>query len=89
MSVIASTMAHSLCAAILFASGVAAQSGGIQRGLQYGENWVPTNKDSSIVAKNFPDVNITLLSPAFLDPETIPTRFQNGTEGPTDDADLG
>ncbi|KAH6962815.1 hypothetical protein DER45DRAFT_480086 [Fusarium avenaceum] len=70
------------------ASVVTAQSGGIQTGLRYGENWAPTIKDSSLVAANFPDVNITLRSPAFLNPERVPVRFANGSEGPTDDIEL-
>ncbi|KAF4972238.1 hypothetical protein FSARC_1135 [Fusarium sarcochroum] len=53
-------------------------------GLQYGDNWVPTVKDSRLVAANFPNVNVTLRSPAFLSPDKLPTRFSNGTEGPTD-----
>ncbi|KAK8121570.1 hypothetical protein PG984_010240 [Apiospora sp. TS-2023a] len=61
-----------------------AQSGGPQSGLKYGENWLPTVKDSDLVAQNFPDVDIELLSPAFLDPQSVPSRFANGTEGPTD-----
>ncbi|KAI7909530.1 hypothetical protein M0657_011802 [Pyricularia oryzae] len=47
---------------------VAAQSGGIQTGLSYGSNWVPVTKDFKIVAQNFPDVDIKLLSPAFINP---------------------
>jgi hypothetical protein len=82
-------MSRALCAGALFASGSFAQSGGPQRELQYGENWVPTVKDSDLVAANFPDVNITLHAPAFMDPSTVPERFANGTEGPTDDMDLG
>ncbi|KAF5024813.1 hypothetical protein F66182_3052 [Fusarium sp. NRRL 66182] len=70
------------------ASVVTAQSGGVQTGLRYGENWVPTVKDSRLVAANFPDVNITLRSPAFLNPEKVPARFSNGTKGPTDDIEL-
>lgn len=70
-------------------SSVAGQSGGIQRGLQYGENWAPTTKDSDLVSANFPDINITLRSPAFLNPGKVPARFSNGTEGPTDDIELG
>ncbi|KAJ3548775.1 hypothetical protein NM208_g853 [Fusarium decemcellulare] len=77
-----------LYALAALASTVAAQSGGIQRGLQYGENWAPTSKDSDLVAANFPDVNITLRSPAFLNPDKVPARFSNGTEGPTDDIEL-
>ncbi|KAI3580466.1 hypothetical protein IWW34DRAFT_619089 [Fusarium oxysporum f. sp. albedinis] len=69
-------------------SSVAGQSGGIQRGLQYGENWAPTTKDSDLVSANFPDINITLRSPAFLNPGKVPVRFSNGTEGPTDDIEL-
>ena len=66
-----------------------AQSGGIQSGLQYGENWLRTVKDSELVAQNFPDVDIELLSPAFLDTKSVPDRFTNGTEGPTDHMELG
>lgn len=83
------TMANRLYTGILLASSVVAQSGGPQGGLQYGENWVQVTKDSDIVAANFPDVNITLLSPAFLDPSTVPDRFSDGSEGPTDDIELG
>lgn len=83
------TMTSRLLVGAVFASAVLAQSGGIQRGLQYGENWVTTTKDSDLVAANFPDVNITLLAPAFLDPSTVPARFANGSEGPTDLFDLG
>lgn len=82
-------MSRTFLAGALFASGILAQSGGIQTGLQYGENWAPTIKDSSLVAANFPDINITLLAPAFLDPSTVPSRFTNGSEGPTDLLDLG
>jgi hypothetical protein len=82
-------MAGRLLAGAVLASTVLAQSGGIQRGLQYGENWVPTTKDSDLVAANFPDVSIALLAPAFLDPSTVPGRFANGSEGPTDLFDLG
>lgn len=83
------SITQSLCALTALVSTTAAQSGGIQTGLQYGENWAPTIKDSDIVAANFPDVNITLRSPAFLNPEKVPARFTNGTEGPTDFIELG
>ncbi|KAL4731281.1 hypothetical protein ACLX1H_000246 [Fusarium chlamydosporum] len=82
------SITQSLCALTALVSTTAAQSGGIQTGLQYGENWAPTIKDSDIVAANFPDVNITLRSPAFLNPEKVPARFTNGTEGPTDFIEL-
>ena len=82
-------MVQRLYAFAALVSTATAQSGGIQTGLQYGENWTPTIKDSDLVAANFPAVNITLRSPAFLNPETVPARFANGTEGPTDDIELG
>ncbi|KAH7185147.1 uncharacterized protein B0J16DRAFT_398868 [Fusarium flagelliforme] len=81
-------MVQRLYAFAALVSTATAQSGGIQTRLQYGENWAPTIKDSDLVAANFPDVNITLRSPAFLNPETVPARFANGTEGPTDDIEL-
>ncbi|KAJ4128189.1 hypothetical protein NW768_008475 [Fusarium equiseti] len=81
-------MVQRLCAFAALVSTATAQSGGIQTGLQYGKNWTPTIKDSDLVAANFPDVNITLRSPAFLNPETVPARFANGTDGPTDDIEL-
>ncbi|KAG9494980.1 hypothetical protein J7337_013209 [Fusarium musae] len=81
-------MAKRIITVAALVSVVAGQSGGIQRGLQYGENWAPTTKDSDLVSTNFPDVNITLRSPAFLNPEKVPARFSNGTEGPTDDIEL-
>lgn len=82
-------MAQRLVNFATLVSVVTGQSGGIQRGLQYGENWAPTTKDSDLVSANFPDVNITLRSPAFLNPNKVPARFSNGTEGPTDDIELG
>ncbi|KAI1033778.1 hypothetical protein LB503_011057 [Fusarium chuoi] len=82
-------MAQRLVNFAALVSVVTGQSGGIQRGLQYGENWAPTTKDSDLVSANFPNVNITLRSPAFLNPEKVPARFSNGTEGPTDDIELG
>jgi hypothetical protein len=84
-----SNVRHGLCAGVVFACGATAQSGGPQAGLQYGENQVVVSKDSDVVAAAFPDVNITLLSPAFMNPETVPATFANGTDGPTDDTDLG
>ncbi|KAI1044434.1 hypothetical protein LB505_013426 [Fusarium chuoi] len=81
-------MAQRLVNFATLVSVVTGQSGGIQRGLQYGENWAPTTKDSDLVSANFPDVNITLRSPAFLNPNKVPARFSNGTEGPTDDIEL-
>ncbi|KAF5678696.1 carboxypeptidase 2 [Fusarium heterosporum] len=76
------------CTLAALVVGAMAQSGGIQTGLRYGEKWAPTIKDSSLVATKFPNVNITLRSPAFLNPSKVPARFSNGTEGPTDDIEL-
>jgi hypothetical protein len=60
------------------------------QGLQYGENQRGTIKDSEIVAQAFPDVEgIQLLSPAFLRPNFTPPGWTNGTDGPTDDAEMG
>lgn len=68
----------------LIAATVSAQ------GLQYGENQRGTIKDSDIVAQAFPDVEgVELLSPAFLRPESTPPGWSNGTDGPTDDAEMG
>lgn len=83
------TLSSSLCAGAIFASGAIAQSGGAQAGLRYGENWVVVEQDSDVIAEAFPEVNITLRSPAFLEPEAVPSRFANGSEGPTDDIELG
>lgn len=58
--------------------------------LQYGENQRGTIKDSDVVAQAFPDVQgVELLSPAFLRPESTPDGWSNGTDGPTDDAEMG
>jgi len=56
---------------------------------QYGGNHDPLEKDEDLVAAHFPDTDDELLSPAFLDPASVPAGFSNGTEGPTDDATLG
>ncbi|KAM0276534.1 hypothetical protein ACHAQH_006635 [Verticillium albo-atrum] len=56
--------------------------------VQLGWNHAPVQKDNDAVSKNYEDVDIELLSPAFLNPETIPDGFANGTAGPTDDATL-
>ncbi|KAH7305950.1 hypothetical protein B0I35DRAFT_413738 [Stachybotrys elegans] len=81
MGVTKAISAYGVAAISLLVSGVTCQ-------LQYGENWAPTIKDSALVARNFPNVNITLRSPAFLNPEGVPARFSNGTEGPTDIVEL-
>jgi hypothetical protein len=78
-------MVYAAClgAALFFSSVATAQS-------RYADNHVALVPDSEAVAANFPDVEgIELLSPAFLNPETVPAGFANGTSGPTDDATMG
>lgn len=71
-------ISQTLATALLQAVAVSSQ-------LIYADNQEPTNKDSPQVAKNFPHVDsIELLSPSFLDPDTVPAGFSNGTSGPTD-----
>lgn len=62
---------------------------GLATAVGYADNQVPTLKDDPDVAANFPDIDLEILSPAFLSPETIPDGFENGTAGPTDQATLG
>ena len=50
---------------------------------------VPTRPDLELVAANFPDPNVTLLSPAFISPDGVPQGFNDGTEGPTDATNMG
>jgi hypothetical protein len=57
--------------------------------VQYGNNHAPVRKDSDIVEANFADPNVTLLSPAFMNPESVPADFSNGSSGPTDDYEMG
>ncbi len=81
-----------LNAALLCASGARAQSGGPHGGVPFpklGWNHQPVDQDSDAIAENFPDVDIELLSPAFLYPETVPEGFANGTAGPTNDTVMG
>ncbi|GJC79831.1 carboxypeptidase 2 [Colletotrichum liriopes] len=51
---------------------------------KYADNQVPVTRDSELVSKLFPDVDVELLSPAFASPETVPEEWSNGTSGPTD-----
>ncbi|KAI6784578.1 uncharacterized protein J7T54_006623 [Emericellopsis cladophorae] len=78
-------ISSTLCAGILLASCAITQSGSPQSGFQYGENWVVVQMDSDVFARAFPKVNITLHVPAFSKPETVPARFANDSEGPTDE----
>ncbi|KAH7367442.1 carboxypeptidase [Plectosphaerella cucumerina] len=72
---------HSILLTAAFASGALAQK-------QLGWNHAPVEKDNDAVSRNYPEVDVELLSPAFLNPETVPEGFANGTAGPTDDATL-
>ncbi|KAI1332911.1 carboxypeptidase [Xylariaceae sp. FL0255] len=56
--------------------------------MQYGANRAPVERDEDVVAANFPDTTDKLLSPAFLNPESVNPGFANGTDGPTDDLTL-
>ena len=51
----------------------------------YGNNYNEVEKDDEAISRNYPDIDIDLLSPAFLSPETVPAGFANGTAGPTPD----
>ncbi|VUC34042.1 unnamed protein product [Clonostachys rosea] len=55
---------------------------------KYGYNQRNVNRDSEIVEKAFPDVDVELYSPAFLTPEIRLDGFKNGTQGPTSHEDL-
>ena len=71
---------------VLLVAGVAT----VRAQLQYGENQRGTRKDSDIVSKVFPDIeDVEILSPAFLRPESLPPGWSNGTDGPTDDSEMG
>lgn len=56
---------------------------------QYGYNQLPVRQDSELIAVNFPDVDVELRAPAFLEPGSIPSGFANGTEPATSHKDMG
>lgn len=56
---------------------------------KYGKNHAPVRKDSAIVEVAFPPPNVTLLAPAFMKPDTVPTDFAEGSMGPTPDVEMG
>lgn len=58
------------------------------KAVKYGYNWVPVVRDPPAVAAQFQDVDVELLSPAFLDPGSRQPGFANGTQGPTSQADI-
>jgi hypothetical protein len=49
----------------------------------YAGNTRPFTPVSPAVSANFPEPNITLYSPAFYAPDTVPDEFSNGTAAPT------
>lgn len=72
--------------ACLVAAGLPLAAG--QRG--YANILAPLEKDDDVVAENFPDVeDIELLSPAFINPDSVPEDFTNGTSTSTPLDDLG
>ncbi|KAF4990451.1 hypothetical protein FDECE_14392 [Fusarium decemcellulare] len=77
-----------LRALLLYIGSVQAQSGGPRGPATYGWNYSPTSKDNEAVSRNYQNIDIELLSPAFLDPKSVPEGFKNGTAGPTDDDTL-
>ncbi|KAK0384082.1 hypothetical protein NLU13_8171 [Sarocladium strictum] len=56
--------------------------------VQYGYNHVTVRKDSDIIESVFQDVDVELLSPAFLTPEIRQDGFGDGTQGPTSHDDM-
>jgi hypothetical protein len=56
---------------------------------RYGENSHTPVVDAPHVAAAFPDVDIDLLSPAFLNPESVPAGFAQLTAPATDQSTLG
>lgn len=63
---------------------------GVALGDAYANNQNPIVVDSPQVAANFPDIEgIKILAPAFLNPETVPSTWLNGTSGPTPQSTLG
>lgn len=55
---------------------------------QYGYNFQFYERDNELVAAQFPEPNMTLLSPYFLNPETIEPGFSNSTQASTSQADV-
>lgn len=59
-------------------------------GTRYGNNHAPVRRDNEFVGANFQDLDgFELLSPAFLNPISVQAGFRNGTDGPTDDFEMG
>lgn len=56
---------------------------------KYGYNHVTVRQDSEVVAGAFKDVDIELLSPAFVDTDVLQPGFSDGTQGPSSQDDMG
>ncbi|KAK7414957.1 hypothetical protein QQX98_006282 [Neonectria punicea] len=56
---------------------------------RYADNQAVVVKDSEAASKaHFKDVDMKLYSPAFVNPDSVPEQFENGTSGPTDEATM-
>lgn len=75
-------------ASSLIASSVAG-AGLVSAQSRYANNRVPFNEVSEAILANLPDVDMEILSPAFIDPESVNEAFANGTAGPTSQQSLG
>lgn len=75
--------------ALSFLGVVQAQSAGSASRTTYGNNDLAIDLDNEAVSRNYQDVDIDLISPAFTNPESVPIGFSNGTSGPTPDHELG
>lgn len=56
---------------------------------KYGNNHVPIRRDNATVEAAFPEPNVTLISPAFTNPDSVLPNFANGSSGPTPDLEMG
>jgi hypothetical protein len=72
-----------------FAGVVQAQSAGSASRTTYGDNNLAVDFDNELISRNYQDVDIQLLSPAFINPESVPPGFSDGTSGPTPDHEMG
>ncbi|KAI9898613.1 hypothetical protein N3K66_006973 [Trichothecium roseum] len=68
---------------LTIAAGLVSGLVGSATAVQYGYNHVPLEPDSEIVSSAFKDVDVELLSPAFIDEEGRLPAFSEGTKGPS------
>lgn len=61
----------------------------VANAVKYGYNHVPISFDSDTVAGAFEDVDVELLSPAFVTPDVRQPGFSDGTQGPSSQDDMG